>query len=393
MLTDTEPVQNQPLKFANKTVENSTPDPFTMVDGHYIGHDGFVVPKNFDEFYERFPEYVLNWVRKHVDRSTPKEDVEDWTQDLLIHLRFLPVKSKHREAGKEDVVQTFDPHKHYGANAARFFNYINLCLANKFRSMQSARTKNPLCRVGNVSIGGHFNESDSGQVDDEFCHSHSEHLRRGCQREERQREARYALADFADFVQRQVSSVLPAMEEIAATPTPAAAAELLRITKSDFRRFSDRLCKLGQLFLIGEARLRRSTKPKPQNSHAYKIASFQPEQSRTAWNRVELYNEVWNQPLVNLSQKYGISDVRLGKVCRKLKIPHPGRGHWAKRAVGQTVEQVPLPDFKDAPVVKRLNRKLKPKRQSHRKDRAHQIGLGMRVITDRAAVTLHPITW
>ena len=76
--------------------------------------------------------------------------------------------------------------------------------------------------------------------------------------------------------------------------------------------------------------------------------------SSNCWNRVELYNEVWNQPLVKLARKYGISDVRLGKVCRKLKIPHPGRGYWAKRAVGQAVEQVPLPEFKDAPVVRRL---------------------------------------
>jgi len=67
-----------------------------------------------------------------------------------------------------------------------------------------------------------------------------------------------------------------------------------------------------------------------------------------------LYNEVWDQPLVRLSRKYGISYVRLGKVCRKLKIPHPGRGYWAKRAVGNSVEQAPLPELKDAPVVRRL---------------------------------------
>jgi hypothetical protein len=50
-------------------------------------------------------------------------------------------------------------------------------------------------------------------------------------------------------------------------------------------------------------------------------------------------------------------------VCRKLQIPRPGRGYWAKRVVGQTVEQVPLPKFKDAPVVKKLIRKSKPKIQ------------------------------
>jgi hypothetical protein len=41
------------------------------------------VPKDFDEFHDRFPQYVCNWVNWHVDRSTPKEDVEDWTLDLL----------------------------------------------------------------------------------------------------------------------------------------------------------------------------------------------------------------------------------------------------------------------------------------------------------------------
>ena len=104
------------------------------------------------------------------------------------------------------------------------------------------------------------------QIGDEFCHSHSVYLRRRCEQQDRQREARYVLAEFADFVQRQDSSVLPAMEEIATTATPAAAAEFLRITRSDFRRLSDRLCKLGQFFVNGNARLRRSTNPKPQSA-------------------------------------------------------------------------------------------------------------------------------
>jgi hypothetical protein len=85
------------------------------------------------------------------------------------------------------------------------------------------------------------------------------------------------------------------------------------------------------------------------------------DRTSTCWNRVELYKEVWNQPLVKLSRKYGISDVRLGKVCRRLKIPHPGRGYWAKRAVGQHIAQTPLSEFPDAPLVKRF---IKAKRRS-----------------------------
>src|SRR5271170_338801 len=92
--------------FASFSVENRKSDPFTVVDGRYIGHDGFVVPKDFSEFYERFPQHVLGWVRRHADRSTPKQDVEDRTQDLLAHLCCLPLTSKYREEGKRDIVAT-----------------------------------------------------------------------------------------------------------------------------------------------------------------------------------------------------------------------------------------------------------------------------------------------
>jgi hypothetical protein len=257
MQSNTAVLGNQHINFATISVENRASDPISVVDGHYIGHDGFVVPKNFDEFHERFPEYVRNWFKRHADRSTPKEDVEDWTQDLLIHLRYLPTASKHREAGKEDIVQTFDPQKHYGASSARFFNYINLCLANKFRSMHSRRIKNPLCRPGNLSLTADWDDTDRNQVDDEFCHGHSEHLRRRCQRQERQRDARHAIAEFSEFLKREDSSMLPAMEAIAAVGTSGAAAELLGTTKSDFCRRRSRLRQLGRCFQTGERVPRR----------------------------------------------------------------------------------------------------------------------------------------
>ena len=60
------------------------------------------------------------------------------------------------------------------------------------------------------------------------------------------------------------------------------------------------------------------------------------------WNREELYEEVWSTPMQKLAGKYGISDVGLAKVCRKLEIPVPGRGHWAKKEAGQEVQKPPL---------------------------------------------------
>jgi len=83
-------------------------------------------------------------------------------------------------------VQTFDPARHYGASQRRFQNYINLCLANKFRTMDAARMKNPLCRTGNLSLSGHVDGEDWGAVNEEYCHAHSEHLRNPAERLEKQ---------------------------------------------------------------------------------------------------------------------------------------------------------------------------------------------------------------
>ena len=44
-----------------------------------------------------------------------------------------------------------------------------------------------------------------------------------------------------------------------------------------------------------------------------------------------------------LAQHYGLSDVGLAKVCKRLRVPVPGRGYWAKKAAGHRVKQLPLP--------------------------------------------------
>ena len=72
------------------------------------------------------------------------------------------------------------------------------------------------------------------------------------------------------------------------------------------------------------------------------------------WNREELYGEVWEKPLVKVALKYRISAVGLAKICRKLQIPLPGRGYWAKKEFGKPVEQLPLPEAKDLPPVYRF---------------------------------------
>ena len=72
------------------------------------------------------------------------------------------------------------------------------------------------------------------------------------------------------------------------------------------------------------------------------------------WKREELYRDVWREPMLQLAKKYGVSDVMLAKVCRKLHIPVPGRGYWVRKASGQKLSVEPLPELKDVPVIQRF---------------------------------------
>ena len=264
MQSNTNAVENQPVNFTNFSVENEPrhSDPFTISDGRYIGHEGFVVPKDFDEFHERFPQYVRNWVRRHADASAQKEDVEDWTQDLLFHLQYLPPTSKHRAAGKSDIVQTFDPHKHFGANQARFQNYINLCLANKFRTLHAKRMKDALSNPRNLSLDTQMEWDDPCSVDDEYCHSHSESLRKAVNVFEKQDRDRAFLREFVDFVRREDPSSAPTIEVLLAAGMQGAAADSLGMTDSQITRARNRLLQLAESFPSG--------KPVPRQRKPYK---------------------------------------------------------------------------------------------------------------------------
>jgi hypothetical protein len=73
------------------------------------------------------------------------------------------------------------------------------------------------------------------------------------------------------------------------------------------------------------------------------------------WNREKLYEEVWSEPVTKVAQRYGVSDVAIAKACRKLSVPVPGRGYWAKKASGYSVARRPLPRLERVPVVVRLD--------------------------------------
>jgi hypothetical protein len=60
-------------------------------------------------------------------------------------------------------------------------------------------------------------------------------------------------------------------------------------------------------------------------------------------SREDLYELVWSKPMRELAKDFGISDVALAKRCRRLGIPVPGRGYWARVDAGQQPYRPKLP--------------------------------------------------
>jgi hypothetical protein len=72
------------------------------------------------------------------------------------------------------------------------------------------------------------------------------------------------------------------------------------------------------------------------------------------YDREEIYQKVWEQPMLRVAEEYGVSSVALGKTCKKLSVPVPGRGHWAKLAHGHSgTKKPPLPKLDKVPVIYR----------------------------------------
>lgn len=61
------------------------------------------------------------------------------------------------------------------------------------------------------------------------------------------------------------------------------------------------------------------------------------------FTREKLYEEVWTRPVTQLAKEIGVSDVALAKICRKLNVPVPPRGYWARIAAGHPSKRPALP--------------------------------------------------
>jgi len=70
------------------------------------------------------------------------------------------------------------------------------------------------------------------------------------------------------------------------------------------------------------------------------------KKERIILHRERLYKEVWETPVSQLAPKYGVSDVGLTKMCKRMNIPVPPRGYWAKVSYGYKIKKPALPAIK-----------------------------------------------
>lgn len=60
-------------------------------------------------------------------------------------------------------------------------------------------------------------------------------------------------------------------------------------------------------------------------------------------SRQALYDLIWSKAKTEVAKNFGVSDVALGKACKKANIPVPPRGYWAMRDAQQRRVRLPLP--------------------------------------------------
>jgi ankyrin repeat protein len=62
-------------------------------------------------------------------------------------------------------------------------------------------------------------------------------------------------------------------------------------------------------------------------------------------DRSALFERVWTVPVEALAKEWGLSGRGLAKACRRLRIPVPPRGYWARVAAGQNLGRPRLPSL------------------------------------------------
>lgn len=68
-----------------------------------------------------------------------------------------------------------------------------------------------------------------------------------------------------------------------------------------------------------------------------------PPRQLDSLSREEFFDLVWSRPATKLAAEFGITDVAIHKRCKKLHVPTPPRGYWAKLEFGKAPQKPTLP--------------------------------------------------
>ena len=220
-------------------------------EGNFLGKDGFVVPKNFEEFVARFPGYIMRWVGLAVRYPLVqcKDDTLDWASELTLRLM-----------SPADVIARFDPARSNGATRTNFFSYVDLCLRNKFRNLLAKQSKDAVrdvARYETNEILAPQDQDTSLEDSEEYAHRRSSKLQESVQRNGKQEEDRQLVAAFHAFVTLHDTSVIPLMDAIAVYGTLSEAARSLRLSSRRFISDLNRLRVLRECFEKGDVPLPR----------------------------------------------------------------------------------------------------------------------------------------
>jgi hypothetical protein len=64
------------------------------------------------------------------------------------------------------------------------------------------------------------------------------------------------------------------------------------------------------------------------------------------FTRNELYEKIWNTPTIKLAKDFGLSDVGLGKICKKHSIPKPPLGRSLRSRLPNKMALTSLPMYR-----------------------------------------------
>lgn len=63
-------------------------------------------------------------------------------------------------------------------------------------------------------------------------------------------------------------------------------------------------------------------------------------------SREQLYELVWQEPMLRVAERLGVSSSYMARVCTELRVPRPPRGYWAQLEFGKAPARPALPDVR-----------------------------------------------